>query len=122
MKNLLTDFKAFSDETRLRILALLEKGERCVCEIVAALQMDQPRISFHLKVLKKAGILKERKEERWIRYSIRDDDMLVRFLLLAVWERLRDDRRVFEDHERLDEFNRNRASCPSVVAFKARKP
>ena len=66
MKEMLADFKAFSDETRLRILTLLEGGERCVCEIVAALQMDQPRISFHLKVLKKAGIVKERKEERWI--------------------------------------------------------
>ena len=121
MKELLTDFKAFSDETRLRILALLEGGERCVCEIVAALQMDQPRISFHLKVLKKAGIVKERKEERWIRYSIRDDNMLVRFLLLAVWERLRDDRRVAVDHERLDEFNRNRASSPSVGVLKGKK-
>jgi ArsR family transcriptional regulator len=105
----------------LRILALLEGGERCVCEIVAALQMDQPRISFHLKVLKKAGILKERKEERWIRYSIRDDDMLVRFLLLAVWERLRDDRRVAEDRERLDEFNRSRNAHPSGIAGPGRK-
>lgn len=120
MKGLLADFKAFSDETRLRILALLEGGERCVCEIVAALQMDQPRISFHLKVLKKAGILKERKEERWIRYSIRDDDMLVRFLLLVVWERLRNDRRSAMDRERLDEFNRRRASCPSVVKLKGK--
>ena len=121
MKGLLTDFKAFSDETRLRILALLEGGERCVCEIVAALQMDQPRISFHLKVLKKAGILKERKEERWILYSIRDDDMLVRFLLLAVWERLRDDRRSAMDRERLDEFNRKRGACPSESAVQEKK-
>jgi len=116
MKELLADFKAFSDETRLRILALLEGGERCVCEIVAALQMDQPRISFHLKVLKKAGILKERKEERWIRYSIRDDDMLVRFLLLASWERLKNDRRVAADRKQLAEFNRRRSSHPSGIA------
>jgi len=113
---MLADFKAFSDETRLRILTLLEGGERCVCEIVAALQMDQPRISFHLKVLKKAGIVKERKEERWIHYSIRDDDMLVRFLLLATWERIRDDRRVTADRKRLDEFNRNRSSHRSGLA------
>ena len=122
MKNLLTGFKAFSDETRLRILTLLQAGERCVCEIVAALQMDQPRVSFHLKVLKKAGILKERKEERWIHYSIRDDDMLVRFLLLAVWERLRDDRRAAVDRERLDEFNRKRRACASEFAFQEKKP
>jgi ArsR family transcriptional regulator, arsenate/arsenite/antimonite-responsive transcriptional repressor len=121
MKELLAGFKAFSDETRLRILALLEGGERCVCEIVAALQMDQPRISFHLKVLKKAGILKERKEERWIRYSIRDDDMLVRFLLLAAWERIRDDRRVTADRRRLDEFNRSRNSHPSGIAGPGKK-
>jgi ArsR family transcriptional regulator len=121
MKELLTDFKAFSDETRLRILTLLQAGELCVCEIVAALQMDQPRISFHLKVLKKAGILKERKEERWIRYSIRDDDMLVRFLLLAVWERLRNDRRAALDREQLDEFNRNRRTCISEFAVQEKK-
>ena len=53
MKDLLNVFKALSDETRLRILKLLEHGELCVCDIVAALNTIQPKVSFHLATLKK---------------------------------------------------------------------
>jgi ArsR family transcriptional regulator, arsenate/arsenite/antimonite-responsive transcriptional repressor len=52
MNELLIVLKALSDETRLRILKLLERGELCVCEIVAAFGTGQPRISFHLAALK----------------------------------------------------------------------
>ncbi|PIX88616.1 MAG: ArsR family transcriptional regulator, partial [Nitrospirae bacterium CG_4_10_14_3_um_filter_44_29] len=51
MQKLLDTFKALSDETRLRILKLLEHGELCVCDVVAALDMIQPKVSFHLAVL-----------------------------------------------------------------------
>ena len=56
--------KALSEETRLRILKLLEHGELCVCDIVAALDIIQPKVSFHLNVLKDAGFLKDRKQGR----------------------------------------------------------
>jgi len=58
MNELVTIFKALSDETRLRIVKLLEKGELCVCDITAALDMVQPKVSFHLCALKDAGLLK----------------------------------------------------------------
>ena len=54
MQDVLNVFKALSEEIRLRILKLLEHGELCVCDIVAALDMIQPKVSFHLAVLKEA--------------------------------------------------------------------
>ena len=50
-------FHALSDETRLEILELLKNGERCVCDLTSALDAAQSRLSFHLKVLKDAGIV-----------------------------------------------------------------
>ncbi len=61
---------ALSDETRVRILDRLSAGERCVCELVAAVGAAQPRLSFHLKTLKDAGLVQSRPEGRWMHYSI----------------------------------------------------
>jgi len=88
MSAIVTIFKALADETRLRVLKLLGRGELCVCEIAAALALEQPRLSFHLRILKEAGIVAVRRQERWILYRLNDDDLLVRFLLLAVNERI----------------------------------
>lgn len=63
-------FHALADETRLEILNRLKDGERCVCELTDALQAGQSRLSFHLKVLKDAGLIDDRPEGRWIYYSI----------------------------------------------------
>ena len=63
-------FHALSDEVRLEVIALLGSGERCVCEITDALDVAQSRLSFHLKVLKDAGLLADRREGRWIYYTL----------------------------------------------------
>lgn len=63
-------FHALSDETRLCIVALLGPGERCVCELTDSLQTGQSRLSFHLKTLKDAGLVQDRKEGRWSYYSL----------------------------------------------------
>ena len=68
-------FSALGDDTRLEILAQLRGGERCVCELTEAIQTSQSRLSFHLKVLKEAGLIKDRPEGRWIYYSIHTDAM-----------------------------------------------
>jgi ArsR family transcriptional regulator len=67
-------FKALSDETRLRIIHLLivAKSDLCVCELVDSLETPQYNISKHLKVLKQAGLITERKEGRWVYYSPAD--------------------------------------------------
>lgn len=60
-----------SDVTRLRILTLLHlKGELCVCDIVACLQISQPKVSKHLAILRSHGIILPRREGQWIHYKI----------------------------------------------------
>ena len=66
-------FHALSDETRLGILAMLGDGERCVCDLQADLDAAQSRLSFHLKVLKEAGLVTDRKEGRWSYYALVPD-------------------------------------------------
>ena len=63
-------FHALSDETRLGILDMLRQGERCVCDLQADLDAAQSRLSFHLKVLKAAGLVTDRKEGRWSYYTL----------------------------------------------------
>jgi ArsR family transcriptional regulator len=63
-------FHALSDETRLGIIELLRKGERCVCELTDTLDAAQSRLSFHLRVLKDAGIVRDRKDGRWVHYEL----------------------------------------------------
>ena len=63
-------FHALSDETRLAVLEMLGDGERCVCDLQEALDAAQSRLSFHLKVLKEAGLVTDRKEGRWSYYTL----------------------------------------------------
>jgi ArsR family transcriptional regulator len=63
-------FHALSDETRLQIIELLRKGERCVCDLTDTLDAAQSRLSFHLRVLRDAGIVRDRKEGRWVHYEL----------------------------------------------------
>ncbi|MGH7542071.1 MAG: ArsR/SmtB family transcription factor [Gemmatimonadota bacterium] len=63
-------FQALSDETRLGILRLLRDGERCVCELTEALDVAQSLLSFHLKTLKEAGLVSDRRDGRWVYYSL----------------------------------------------------
>lgn len=66
-------FHALSDETRLAILEMLRGGERCVCELQDELGAAQSRLSFHLRVLKDAGVVEDRREGRWAYYRIAPD-------------------------------------------------
>jgi ArsR family transcriptional regulator, arsenate/arsenite/antimonite-responsive transcriptional repressor len=63
-------FHALSDETRLSIMGLLSRGERCVCELTDALDAGQSRLSFHLKALKEAGLVTDRREGRGVYYAL----------------------------------------------------
>ena len=66
-------FHALSDDTRLEVIRLLQDGERCVCELQDSLNAAQSRLSFHLKVLKDAGIVTDRREGRWSYYELNRD-------------------------------------------------
>lgn len=73
LKKAVAIFHALSDETRLSLLEQLKNGERCVCELTDVMKAGQSRLSFHLKVLKDAGLLVDRREGRWIYYSLNPD-------------------------------------------------
>jgi len=64
---------ALSDQTRVRVVDLLAGGEQCVCDIQTALGAAQSRLSFHLRVLREAGIVNDRKDGRWVHYSLRPE-------------------------------------------------
>jgi ArsR family transcriptional regulator len=66
-------FHALSDETRLAVLEMLRDGERCVCDLQSDIGAAQSRLSFHLKVLKEAGLVADRKEGRWSYYALAGD-------------------------------------------------
>ncbi len=71
MKNLIPLFNGLADEARLRILNLLfESGELCVCDIEATLGFTQTKVSRHMAYLKRAGLVRDRRQGRWILYSI----------------------------------------------------
>jgi len=76
MKRLGKVFKALGDPKRLSILMLLNHQEMCVCEVMAALDMTQPTASHHLSILEEAGLLRDRREGRWIFYSLSDPSVI----------------------------------------------
>ena len=70
LEKLTRQFRALSDEKRLRIIDQLRSGERCVCDLTDTLDAGQSLLSFHLKTLKDAGLVTNRREGRWAYYSI----------------------------------------------------
>ena len=63
-------FKALCDENRIRILEMLQTGEKCACKILDELNVTQPTLSHHMKTLCDSGIVESRKEGKWTHYKI----------------------------------------------------
>lgn len=63
-------FKAFSDESRIRIINLLLQGELCICNLMKILKMSQSKVSRHMAYLKHSGIVSDRREGVWVHYSL----------------------------------------------------
>ena len=68
-------FHALSDPIRVEVVTLLLDGERCVCDLMADLDLAQSRLSWHLKTLSDAGIIVGRREGRWNYYSLNADSL-----------------------------------------------
>lgn len=67
-------FKALADETRMHCMLLIQQeGELCVCELMAALEDIQPKISRHLALLRKTGLLLDRRQGQWVYYRLNPD-------------------------------------------------
>ncbi|OKH54501.1 ArsR family transcriptional regulator [Calothrix sp. HK-06] len=69
-ENIAATFHALSDPLRIRVLELLRHQEQCVCDLCTVLGATQSKLSFHLKILKEAGLVNSRQQGRWMYYSI----------------------------------------------------
>ncbi len=76
-------FHALSDEARLEIIEILLDGEHCVCDLMTHIDAAQSRLSYHLKVLKDAGLVTDRREGRWSYYTLQRDAFTEAESLLA---------------------------------------
>lgn len=96
-------FKILSDETRLRLVIALMQGEFCVCELVDALKVSQYNISRHLGVLRKAGLVADRKEGIWVYYRlVPGREPVLDDILKVLSQRLVKEKVIREDAARLE--------------------
>jgi len=102
LRNYESVLKAAADPTRVRILKILEDGEMCVCQVIAILSLGQSTVSKHLFLLRAAGLIRDRRDRKWVYYSLdrgKDSPYAARMLRsLRGW--LNDDPVVAKDQER----------------------
>ncbi len=101
MKNVAHIFKALSDETRLRILALLHAGELCVCDLMAALELPQSTVSRHLAYLRHAGLVEDERRGVWMYYRLKESGALGDELLRLLLAKLNESEQVHADQRAL---------------------
>ncbi|MDA8384605.1 MAG: metalloregulator ArsR/SmtB family transcription factor [Betaproteobacteria bacterium] len=107
-------FDSLSDAIRRRLLALiLEQGELCVCELTAALDMPQPKISRHLAVMREAGILTIRREGTWIHYRLDAQLPLWAYQIMETAARDAPESESGDDRLRLAQMAAKPAKCAS---------
>ena len=82
-----SSFHALSDPLRLQVIELLREQELCVCELCEELSVTQSKLSFHLKTLKEAGLVRSRQEGRWIYYCLNLPQFVVLEQYLAEYRR-----------------------------------
>ena len=76
-------FKAFCDENRIRILKLLKSGEKCACRLNEEIDVSQPTMSHHMKILCDSGLVVGRKAGKWTHYSISPEGAQTALRVLA---------------------------------------
>ena len=108
MKDFLNVMKALSDPNRIKILKMLQHKMMCVCELQTALQIAQPSVSKHLKILEYAGLVDSKKDGMWVNYHLTDGSRspYAASILGNLRHWLEDDRGVAELVEKLPEIRR----------------
>ncbi len=125
MRDFLLITRALSDETRVRIMKLLEQGELCVCELMEVLKMGQSTVSKHLGILYTAGLVEREKVGTWSYYRLSDEAVNKYNLVFQelMKQLLNDDRRVREDLKMLKKLRRCKLrgtnACPDNKMAKA---
>lgn len=106
-------FQMLGDQTRLRALSLMQDaGKLCVCELVAALDLSQPKISRHLAALRDAGLLTSRRDAQWVFYHINNalpewQQQVVAWALIGI----KDDAVLKQDADRLTAMQNRPVRC-----------
>jgi ArsR family transcriptional regulator, arsenate/arsenite/antimonite-responsive transcriptional repressor len=123
MKDLIAVAKALSDANRVRTLLALRGGELCVCRIIALLNLAPSTVSKHMTVLKNAGLVDSRKEERWIYYRLPDSPVkkgAVKSALEWLFDSLSEDEKIARDSMDLSKILRQspESICKKRIARK----
>ena len=115
MNEITNVLKVLSDESRLRVLNLLQERECCVCEVMQVMSISQSKASRILSALYDAGLLRLRREGRWALYSIDSEGIeeYTKDILVGVSKRLSDDPLAVQDRERLKKAERVGPGCVS---------
>ena len=108
MKNFIKVMKALSDPNRVKIMKLLQHKVMCVCEMRDALQLSQPSVSKHLKILEEAGLVNFKKDGLWVNYCLADgrDSPYAASLLGNLRHWLEEETEIAEIVERLPDIRR----------------
>jgi ArsR family transcriptional regulator len=108
MKNFIKVMKALSDPNRVKIIKILQQKSMCVCEIQGALELAQPTVSKHLKILEEAGLVDYLKDGLWVNYYLSDgkNSPYVASLLGNLKHWLKDDPEIAELVSRVPFLNR----------------
>ncbi|WP_022851164.1 ArsR/SmtB family transcription factor [Limisalsivibrio acetivorans] len=107
MKQTVEIIKALADENRARIAMMLRVRPMCVCEIDAILDIALSTISSHLKVMKSAGIIKDKKDGRWVVYSSCEETLLVNDILDTIEKHLENDETFLNDRKKVNEVSKD---------------
>jgi len=83
-------FKLLGERTRLRIMVLLTEGEMCICNLMACLGLPQSTVSRHMATMRLAGLVKNRREGKWIHYGLASPDSSLIDGVIRLLESLKD--------------------------------
>ena len=113
MRKFIKVMKALADPNRVKIVKMLQHKTMCVCEMKEALQIAQPSVSKHLKILEEAGIVSSRKEGQWVNYYLADGSgtPYAASLMGNLRHWLENDKEIEGLIERLPNINRENICC-----------
>lgn len=111
IKRLEKIFKALADKNRLRIINMLSQKPMCVCEIRSVLQLSQSTVSGHLRILKEADLVEDKKEGLWVEYHLRQDHPEVMGIQLYVRQILFQDSEATDERTEASTADRDRITC-----------
>lgn len=111
IKRLEKIFKALADKNRLRIINMLSDKPMCVCEIRSVLQLSQSTVSGHLRILKEADLVEDKKEGLWVEYHLRQDHPEIAGIHLYVRQMLFQDPDATDERGQASAADRDQITC-----------